>query len=84
MGEIKEVEVLDQFRCLISIDMMEDPVILSTGITYDRHNIHAWLNLDSSSRNNIKCPFTKQILHHNEELIPNYLLHGCIQHWCMQ
>ena len=36
MGEIKEVEVPDQFKCPISLDLMEDPVVLSTGITYDR------------------------------------------------
>ena len=84
MGEIKEVEVPDQFKCPISLDLMEDPVVLSTGITYDRQSIQAWLNLHSSSRNNIKCPVTKQILSHNEELIPNHLLRRCIQHWCVQ
>ena len=48
MGDIKEVEVHDYFTCLKSLDMMEDPIVFSMGITYDHHMIQGWMNLHSS------------------------------------
>ncbi|RVW73230.1 E3 ubiquitin-protein ligase PUB23 [Vitis vinifera] len=42
--------------CPISLEIMKDPVTVSTGITYDRESIEKWL---FSGKNNT-CPATKQ------------------------
>lgn len=66
------------FRCPISLDLMKDPVTLSTGITYDRQNIDAWL--DAGNRT---CPLTNQELKSLEQ-IPNHTIMRRIQDWCVQ
>nr|CAD1823241.1 unnamed protein product [Ananas comosus var. bracteatus] len=49
-----EVDLPEEFRCPISLEVMRDPVILtSSGQTYDRPSIQRWL--DSGSRT---CPLT--------------------------
>ncbi|GMH12190.1 hypothetical protein Nepgr_014031 [Nepenthes gracilis] len=76
-----EVEVPSHFLCPISLQLMRDPVTLSTGITYDRESIETWL----FSRKNTACPVTKQALsatdHHH--LTPNHNLRRLIQSWCV-
>ncbi|KAL5709100.1 hypothetical protein ACHQM5_019823 [Ranunculus cassubicifolius] len=76
MEEI-DIEIPSYFLCPISLSILKDPVILSTGITYDRENIENWL---FSSKNNT-CPITKQILV-DFELTPNHTLRRLIQAWC--
>ncbi|PSR84887.1 U-box domain-containing protein [Actinidia chinensis var. chinensis] len=66
------------FRCPISLDLMKDPVTLSTGITYDRESIETWIE----SGNNT-CPITKQVLT-NLDPIPNQAIRKMIQDWCVQ
>ncbi|CAL1379944.1 unnamed protein product [Linum trigynum] len=63
------------FRCPISLDVMESPVSLSTGVTYDRSSIQRWLD----SGNNT-CPATMQVLE-TKEFVPNDNLHRLIQIW---
>ncbi|KAK7337983.1 hypothetical protein VNO77_18577 [Canavalia gladiata] len=65
-----------QFRCPISTQLMTDPVILSTGQTYDRPFIQRWLN-----EGNRTCPQTQQVLSHSI-LTPNYLVRDMIAQWC--
>ncbi|KAK7285847.1 hypothetical protein RJT34_20630 [Clitoria ternatea] len=65
-----------EFRCPISTQLMTDPVILSTGQTYDRPFIERWLNEGHRT-----CPQTQQVLSHSI-LIPNYLVRDMISHWC--
>ncbi|XP_020100791.1 U-box domain-containing protein 8-like isoform X2 [Ananas comosus] len=49
-----EVDLPEEFRCPISLEVMRDPVILTwSGQTYDRPSIQRWL--DSGSRT---CPLT--------------------------
>lgn len=72
-----EIDVPAHFLCPISMEMMRDPVTVSTGITYDRENIERWL---FSCKNNT-CPVTKQVLC-NTELTPNHTLRRLIQAWC--
>ncbi|XP_058751931.1 E3 ubiquitin-protein ligase PUB23-like [Vicia villosa] len=77
-----EIDVSPFFLCPISLQLMNDPVTVSTGITYDRQSIEKWL---FSSQNNT-CPVTKQqLLHDHQNLIiltPNHTLRRLIQAWC--
>ncbi|WOH06233.1 hypothetical protein DCAR_0625656 [Daucus carota subsp. sativus] len=72
-----EIEVPSFFLCPISLEIMKDPVILSTGITYDRMSIENWIFL----RKNNNCPVTKQELT-DVELTPNHTLRRLLQAWC--
>ncbi|XP_073007750.1 U-box domain-containing protein 21-like [Typha latifolia] len=72
-----ELSVPTHFRCPISLDLMRDPVIASTGITYDRQSIESWLD-----RGNGTCPVTGVPIR-NEDLIPNHSLRRMIQEWCV-
>ncbi|XP_044461967.1 U-box domain-containing protein 17-like [Mangifera indica] len=71
------VPVLKDFCCPISLDLMHDPVIISTGQTYDRSSITRWLEEGHCS-----CPKTGQMLVHTR-LIPNRALRNLIVQWCV-
>ncbi|XP_072954720.1 U-box domain-containing protein 8 [Typha angustifolia] len=71
-----EVEFPDDFRCPISLEVMTDPVILSSGHTFDRASIQRWL--DSGNRT---CPVTKLPLPPSPSLIPNHALRSLISHF---
>ncbi|OIW21493.1 hypothetical protein TanjilG_05142 [Lupinus angustifolius] len=73
-----EVVVPNHFMCPISLDMMKDPVTLSTGITYDRENVEKWFEVE-----NCTCPVTDQIVK-NFDMIPNHSLRIMIQDWCVE
>ncbi|XP_050285341.1 E3 ubiquitin-protein ligase PUB23-like [Quercus robur] len=75
---MEEIDVPAHFLCPISMQLIRDPVTLSTGITYDRDSIERWL---FSCKNNT-CPVTKQVLFDTELLIPNHTLRRLIQAWC--
>ncbi|KAI3696846.1 hypothetical protein L6452_29426 [Arctium lappa] len=80
MGDLENdhiVEVPTFFLCPISLEIMKDPVTLSTGITYDRDSIEKWL----FSQKNDVCPVTKQVVV-DIELTPNHTLRRFIQSWC--
>lgn len=79
MDEI-EIDVPSHFLCPISLQLMKDPVTVSTGITYDRDNIEKWL----FSFQNKTCPVTKQTLLETDlnNLTPNHTLRRLIQSWC--
>lgn len=79
-SEISDVEVMipRHFRCPISLDLMKDPVTLSTGITYDRESIEKWLE-----EGNQTCPVTNQVLSSFDQ-IPNHSLRKLIQDWCVE
>ncbi|KAK9290129.1 hypothetical protein L1049_008294 [Liquidambar formosana] len=72
----KSPGIPDDFRCPISLDLMKDPVIISTGQTYERACIKKWLEAGHGT-----CPKTQQILH-SSTLTPNYVLRSLISHWC--
>ncbi|CAJ1882650.1 unnamed protein product [Sphenostylis stenocarpa] len=73
-----EIDVPSFFVCPISLEIMKDPVTVSTGITYDRESIETWL----FSKRNTTCPVTKQPLLDYTELTPNHTLRRLIQAWC--
>ncbi|KAG9444427.1 hypothetical protein H6P81_015767 [Aristolochia fimbriata] len=79
-----EIEIPHYFLCPISLELMRDPVTVSTGITYDRQSIERWMFSGPNNSNNKgkkTCPVTKQAVH--EELTtPNHTLRRLIQAWC--
>ncbi|GMH30310.1 hypothetical protein Nepgr_032153 [Nepenthes gracilis] len=66
----------DDFKCPISLEIMADPVILSSGHTFDRSSIQRWL--DSGHRT---CPITKFQLPEPPSLIPNHALRSLISNY---
>ncbi|KAJ6755390.1 RING-TYPE E3 UBIQUITIN TRANSFERASE [Salix purpurea] len=66
----------DDFRCPISLELMKDPVIVSTGQTYERSCIEKWLGARHDT-----CPKTQQKLT-STALTPNYVLRSLIAQWC--
>ncbi|KAI5018986.1 hypothetical protein ZWY2020_043874 [Hordeum vulgare] len=66
------------FRCPISLDLMRDPVVSSSGQTYDRESITRWFGAGKST-----CPKTGQVLT-NLELVPNKALKNLISRWCRE
>ncbi|KAE8021932.1 hypothetical protein FH972_007779 [Carpinus fangiana] len=73
-----DIRIPTDFRCPISLDLMKDPVALSTGITYDRESIEKWIEAGNQT-----CPVTNQVLTSFDE-IPNHALRRMIQDWCVQ
>eukprot|EP01018_Ginkgo_biloba_P007283 Gb_20805 [translate_table: standard] len=66
----------DDFRCPISLELMTEPVIVSTGQTYDRASITRWVEDGHST-----CPKSGQKLLHTN-LTPNYALRSLIVKYC--
>lgn len=78
-GELElEVSIPKHFLCPISLDLMKDPVTMSSGITYDRESIEKWLQGE-----NFTCPVTSQVLK-SFDLIPNHALRRLIQDWSVE
>ncbi|KAK3409996.1 hypothetical protein EUGRSUZ_J02058 [Eucalyptus grandis] len=75
-GNHKAPVIPDDFRCPISLELMKDPVIVSTGQTYERSCIEKWLEEGHGT-----CPKTQQTLA-NTTLTPNYVLRSLIAQWC--
>ncbi|KAK7330469.1 hypothetical protein VNO77_24664 [Canavalia gladiata] len=67
---------LEDFRCPISLELMTDPVTVSTGQTYDRASIKKWLKAGNAT-----CPKTGEKLR-NTDLVPNTTLKRLIQQFC--
>ncbi|XP_051143864.1 U-box domain-containing protein 1-like [Andrographis paniculata] len=68
----------DEFRCPISLDLMNDPVIIASGHTYDRNSIAQWINTGHHT-----CPKSGQKLIHMA-LIPNFALKSLIHQWRLE
>lgn len=68
----------DDFRCPISLEIMSDPVILSSGHTFDRSSIQRWV--DSGHRT---CPITKLPISDPVSLIPNHALRSLISNYTL-
>ncbi|CAL5352976.1 unnamed protein product [Camellia sinensis] len=75
-GNHKPAIMPDDFRCPISLELMKDPVIVSTGQTYERSCIEKWLEAGHDT-----CPQTQQRLT-TTALTPNYVLRSLIAQWC--
>ncbi|XP_057948918.1 U-box domain-containing protein 19-like [Malania oleifera] len=66
----------DDFRCPISLEIMTDPVTISSGHTYDRSSIQKWFGAGNST-----CPKTGKKLK-NTTMVPNSVLRGLIRQYC--
>ncbi|KAM7277611.1 hypothetical protein ACFE04_004745 [Oxalis oulophora] len=73
-----EITIPSYFRCPVSLDLMKDPVTLSTGITYDRESIEKWVESGNKT-----CPVTNQALITSDQ-IPNHVIRKMIQTWCVE
>ncbi|XP_010549429.1 PREDICTED: U-box domain-containing protein 17 [Tarenaya hassleriana] len=71
------ITIPKDFVCPISLDLMRDPVIVSTGQTYDRNSIVRWIE-----EGHCTCPKTGQVLI-DSRLVPNRALKNLILQWCM-
>ncbi|KAG8364253.1 hypothetical protein BUALT_Bualt19G0108900 [Buddleja alternifolia] len=71
------VQIPYYFRCPISLELMNDPVTVCTGQTYDRSSIESWI-----ATGNTTCPVTRAPLT-DFTLIPNHTLRRLIQEWCV-
>ncbi|KAL1828950.1 hypothetical protein ACET3Z_007362 [Daucus carota] len=76
--ENKKLIPPDDFLCPISLELMRDPVIVSTGQTYERYCIQRWIDCGNKT-----CPKTQQKLHHLT-LTPNFALRSLISLWCIK
>ncbi|XP_019093210.1 PREDICTED: U-box domain-containing protein 17-like [Camelina sativa] len=65
------------FVCSISLSLMKDPVIVSTGQTYDRSSIVRWFKEGHST-----CPKTGQKIVDSSCVVPNRALRDLITRWC--
>lgn len=74
----QSVQLPDDFKCPISLEIMSDPVILSSGHTFDRSSIQRWL--DAGHRT---CPITKLPLSEPPSLIPNHALRSLISNYTL-
>jgi U-box domain/Armadillo/beta-catenin-like repeat len=77
-SEKSELAVPQDFRCPISLELMNDPVVVFSGQTYDRESISHWFGSGHAT-----CPKTGQVLS-NLELIPNKSLKNLIARWCRE
>ncbi|CAD5316425.1 U box domain [Arabidopsis suecica] len=75
-SEEVEITIPSQFQCPISYELMKDPVIIASGITYDRENIEKWFESGYQT-----CPVTNTVLTSLEQ-IPNHTIRRMIQGWC--
>ncbi|KAL0693556.1 hypothetical protein Bca4012_060736 [Brassica carinata] len=65
-----------EFLCPITLEIMQDPVIIATGQTYEKESIQKWFDAGHKT-----CPKTRQTLEHLS-LAPNYALKNIILQWC--
>ena len=70
-----DVEAPKEFVCPLSKEIMQDPVIIASGLTYERALIKQWLAKNKS------CPLTQQALDHTD-VFPNVALKTLIRDWC--
>ncbi|KAJ6794942.1 ubiquitin-protein ligase [Iris pallida] len=66
----------EAFRCPISLDIMAEPVTISTGQTYDRASIVRWLESGC-----LTCPVTGEKLR-SAEFVPNSAVQRIINQYC--
>lgn len=69
--QIKKIKnIPDNFKCPISLEMMFNPVIIESGITFDRKNIEEWFLHHNT------CPLTREVV--NRQCIPNKIIRTMI------
>ncbi|XP_024989806.1 U-box domain-containing protein 19-like [Cynara cardunculus var. scolymus] len=69
---------VEDFRCPISLEIMSDPVTLTTGHTYDRSSIERWFRLGNST-----CPKTGEKVN-SGNLVSNSCLRSVIKQYHLE
>ncbi|KAG4987932.1 hypothetical protein JHK85_030915 [Glycine max] len=75
-NELSGVAPLEEYKCPISSRLMYDPVIIDSGVTYERMWIKKWFD-----EGNDICPKTRKKLVHMG-LTPNMAMKDLISKWC--
>ncbi|KAJ1420755.1 Zinc finger, RING/FYVE/PHD-type [Sesbania bispinosa] len=75
-SELGRVTPPEEYTCPISLRLMYDPVVIASGVTYERMWIQKWFGEGNSI-----CPKTKKKLAHMA-LTPNVALKDLILKWC--
>ena len=70
MKRIKKIKVPDEYTCPITYELMLDPVVTTSGMTYERKNIIQWLSKHYTD------PLTREKI--SSVVIPNVLLKNII------
>ncbi|KAL7142564.1 hypothetical protein ABFS83_08G131800 [Erythranthe nasuta] len=70
------ITIPKDFCCPFTLDLLKDPVIVSTGQTYERASISRWMQ-----EGHLTCPKTGQMLVHTK-LVPNRAMRNLITQWC--
>ncbi|KAH0894067.1 hypothetical protein HID58_056496 [Brassica napus] len=66
----------EQFKCPLSLTVMYDPVIISSGHTFERMSIQRWFDLGNDT-----CPISKRVLD-DFTLQSNVAMKDQISKWC--
>ncbi|CAH8392059.1 unnamed protein product [Eruca vesicaria subsp. sativa] len=69
------LEVPKEFKCMLSRAIMSEPVVISSGQTYEKRYISQWLMYKMT------CPKTKEVLSHRL-FSPNHSIAELITQWC--
>jgi hypothetical protein len=69
-----ETDAPEEFCCPISLSIMQEPVVLSDGHTYEKEDLATWLQKNDTS------PKTNEVLQNNL-YFPNHNLKRAIERW---
>lgn len=75
-SELGRVTPPEEYTCPISLRLMYDPVVIASGVTYERMWIQKWFD-----EGNVTCPKTNKKLAHMA-LTPNVAIKDLISKWC--
>lgn len=68
------------FTCPISLDIMADPITVSTGITYDRNTLIELFRHQPEGATKIRCPMTQHYIRRDELFnVTNLIIKGQIE-----
>ncbi|CAH8335580.1 unnamed protein product [Eruca vesicaria subsp. sativa] len=76
LANIKQSQLPSDICCPLSLDLMTDPVIVTSGQTYERAFIEKWFDMGL-----MFCPKTRQALSQTT-LTPNFTVKALIANWC--
>lgn len=74
-AEAMGVTIPDEFLCPLTSDVMKQPLMTRSGMSFEREAIIAWLQ-----DGNLKCPVTRKYMNLSD-LIPNKALEKQIAFW---
>ena len=67
----------DDFKCPITLEVMEEPTLAADGFSYERKNIEAWIKRKKDRREPITSPVLGEVM--GDNLVPNVTLKNIIQ-----